>query len=429
MAKPNQRGRCFGHKITLLQITTSKKRESTQPQRIGCYLNHILAENIAAKLNYSLDYIPNGHQMLIKIIANDVALKKHYSVVAIFLTNKWLYVYVNIPLVYMIKQVLESDQVLGFMYCTKTEVREGFSFFFWLIPFDTFSWMFLGISVLAITVILRGQWFPVFAILMRQQCLIRNRRDAKLLMVFILAAVIFTYGYEGVVSSFLTVQPGMTVVETLKELVDREGYKIAVYGDGTETPHRPVLKRENITSNPVSIMRSMGWDPSDNTKAYALSTCNFTMALTQASHEKWLVLMNKRYPKISCKVIRKTKYVEDIIYFYWGQYYLNFVKVEEWFVQSGLMNYYSNCAEYTVKLFTAPVIERMDSLGKQSTSFAMNDWKILSVFIIWAFALFTALIVYALENSYLRRLDLYARLEARIFAFHRKLLINYACNR
>jgi len=110
-----------------------------------------------------------------------------------------------------------------FVYCTELSERESFSSLFWSIPMDTWSWILLGITCLSITILLRGQWFQVYSILMRQSCTILNKN--RTLIIFILATIIFTYGYEGIISSLVIVPPPIKVFNTMKELLDN-GYRI-----------------------------------------------------------------------------------------------------------------------------------------------------------------------------------------------------------
>jgi len=96
---------------------------------------------------------------------------------------------------------------MNFFYCTKELERKAFNFLFWAVPFDLSSWIFIGATAGIFTIIIRGQWFLIYAILMRQNCRILEQR--KLLILFILATIIFTYGYEGIISSQLIKPPGV----------------------------------------------------------------------------------------------------------------------------------------------------------------------------------------------------------------------------
>jgi len=119
-----------------------------------------------------------------------------------------------------------------FIYCKCSLDRKSFSFLFWTVPLDPETWGFLLISILALIGLLKGAWFEVYAIMMRQDCRILERH--KPLVFFILAAVVFTYGYEGVISSFLTIPPPIIIYDTLKELID-QNYKILGFSLDEET--------------------------------------------------------------------------------------------------------------------------------------------------------------------------------------------------
>ena len=163
--------------------------------------------------------------------------------------------YTTFPNDNLLKQVLRGSITCKFLYCTKTIEREGFSFLFWTVPFDNRLWLCIGTSVSALVLILRGQWLPVFAILMRQDCRILNGRRASLLMVFILVTIILTYGYEGVISCFLTAQPPLIVFKTLKELLG-VGYKMYAIRGTSVAPFKRIFEQENITGTP---RRSLKW--------------------------------------------------------------------------------------------------------------------------------------------------------------------------
>jgi len=224
-----------------------KLRSSTQPNQIGCFHRHILIENVAAKLNYSVEYIPTAKMNLNTAIFSGSSLKKPYSGVASLGIVGWTSWQDKISPENMVKQLNRGKITSLFLYCTPSDAvqREKFNFLFWTVAFDTWSWGLMGASVLFITAILRGQWFPVIAILMRQDCRILNGRQ-KLLIIFILATIIFTYGYEGVISSLLTAQPPVIMYETLKDLLGA-GYKIVLSKDINLNAYKVIFDTENIT--------------------------------------------------------------------------------------------------------------------------------------------------------------------------------------
>jgi len=266
-------------------------RWSTQPQRIGCVPLHILIENIAAKLNYSVDYITTGkREDLDFFIFTEYRFSKQYAAIALLGIVDWLRWYDNIPSENLFRQVLRETRYSSFFYCSKTEERERFSFWFWTVPFDTWSWVWLILTVLAITVILRGEWFPVFAVLMRQDCTILNGRQ-KVIIVFILATIIFTYGYEGVISSFLTVKPPVFVYETLKDLLDK-GYRISKPNGSNFTPYKFLFERENITGSIESRISWLPWNTTNLGDYAALAECNVTSNIADDDRRACRVAMN-----------------------------------------------------------------------------------------------------------------------------------------
>jgi len=252
-----------------------KYRDSTQPHRICCFHRHLLMENVAAKLNYSVEYIdPTAHTEFHNIIFRDFDRLDYYSAVAVLgLLTDWVTLSPDISPVNMIFQKPMESITSLFLYCTTEVKREGFDFRFWILPFDTVSWLFIGASVIVLTCILRGQWFPVFAILMRQDCRILMGWN-KLFVLFILTTIILTYGYEGIISSLLTAKPPVFVYETLKEAFVA-GYKIYGYVDTDWEPYAAIFQEENITDIDKNTVNTT-WLVGVEEEQAELAKCNST---------------------------------------------------------------------------------------------------------------------------------------------------------
>jgi len=210
---------------------------------IGCIGDHIFVENIAAKLNYSVDYVAYQNS-LNKFFGNERDLPKRYAGVSMLCVLDWRCWNEERSPDNVMKQVLTGVVTSKFFYCSRTEKRRKFSFLFWTLPFDTCSWSLIGISIMAISMILKIQLLHVFGILMRQECrALQGRR--KLVIVFVLVAIVLTYGYEGIISSLLTVSPPILVYAKLKPMLE-DGYKIMhVLGSDIGSTLR-LFQKENI---------------------------------------------------------------------------------------------------------------------------------------------------------------------------------------
>jgi len=75
--------------------------------------------------------------------------------------------------------------------------------------------------------------------------------------IFILATIVFTHGYEGVSSSFVTVSPPVVVIQKLKDLLNH-GYRILNLERGNMRTYALVFTRENITGD---VRRWIDWIP------------------------------------------------------------------------------------------------------------------------------------------------------------------------
>jgi len=144
---------------------------STWPKYIGCSPELLSIQNSAEKLNVSLAYLSEQTEFV---------RETNY-----FLTNPPMHFYAVAALriwdqfPYSISSLYYSDLVVHteghkFMYCVQFEERESFSFLFWTIPFDLSSWQLLSVRGLALTIQVRGNWFQISSILMRQSCTILN---------------------------------------------------------------------------------------------------------------------------------------------------------------------------------------------------------------------------------------------------------------
>jgi len=369
---------------------------STSSRRnYACETSHLLIENAAAKLNYSVEYfdlIPR------KSLAFNVPRTTH-ALVALLGVQGWEAMFWSISPDNLVQQKLMGKHTFEFLYCTRTEKREGFNVFFWIVPFDNWSWFFIGITVLILIATLNGQWFEVYAILMRQECRILKGKQ-KLLMVFILATIVFTYGYEGVVSSFLTVVPPVVVYMRLMDLLDR-GYKILLSDIAEFDPLKPVFIAENITTDPeIWIKRFSSKINTDiSSMLEFIMNCSSTFPLLSESTTQWKTDLKNTHPDLSCNVLQDASYSQNEIFLFYGHSRAPFNVAVKYLVESGLWSFYNQYLfQYRFSLVHRRTYELQLYNENKSKPFTMSDWKILSVFIGWAVLLVLTFLVFLIEK-------------------------------
>jgi len=265
-------------------------------------------------------------------------------------------------------------------------------FCFGLFPW---TWVLLGISAMVITGFLKGQWFQVYAILMRQECTILHG-TRKLLMIFILATIIFTYGYEGIISSLLTVKPPLIIYPTLKTLVDL-GYKILRSDIDPGEKLIRIFEMENITQDVQSSVKIF------NTKdkyelALEFSKCNVCGEFRSEAVALWILHMNNHFPNISCYCVTKTTDTDQIIYSFLGLLHETMFKIAEIFIESGILGLYNTNFNYLTNLETMREKELKAYNEARAKAFDMTDWKIMSIFLGWAALLGISLLVLMVEQ-------------------------------
>jgi len=397
-----------------------KIRPSTSPEFIRCDAGHILIENTAAKLNYSVDFLPRvfaGQNMNpLSVLLSSFPHMEHAVIAILGANDKWEEWSPKLSPDMILKQILQGKSTQKFGYCTEVEEREGFSFSFWVVPFDQWSWLFLGISVLGIIGILRGHWFEIYAILMRQECRILKDRQ-KLLIIFILATIIFTYGYEGVISSLVIVQPPVIIFKRLKDLIVAQ-YKVLQFD---MIPLRspfpvpvpdyltPIISYENITEKPASwismedisnLISSDGTWSTNEIIFKRLVGNNVTSLFRTDILKQFKVIISEYTPRgTTCHLARDTIVSNNRLFqFYAGIGQPQLVQVVERLLHSGIVEYYYSYKYFIDNLTWMRRSEFLEWVENMPKLFKMADWKVMSVFIGWAAFLLLSLVDFGLEQ-------------------------------
>jgi len=227
---------------------------------------------------------------------------------------------------------------------------------------------------------------------MRQSCTLLEKK--KSLIIFILAAIIFTYGYEGIISSLLTAPPPVFVFPTLRDLIDSD-YKIIGYRP--DVVLQEICKNENISID--AILPADGLHRSNEGAATLLSYCNTTMKTGTTDSRR---IYERNNPGLKFHTTLKNTYtVSSMVYFFFGPLHVALSSITRRFLESGILVMYKDLSDHFIgKLRNLPVIrEEIHAEEKRSREvpFAISEWKMLSMFIIWAFLLGTSSLVFVFE--------------------------------
>jgi len=290
----------------------------------------------------------------------------------------------------------------SYIYCSKEKPqREGFSFLIWAVPLDKWSWIYLLMSGLVLTVLTRGQWIQVCRILLRQECTVLIGIK-KYLIIFILMVIVITYGYEGVISSLLTIRPPIISFNTMKELLDH-GIKILFRDHGRMYKLLGVFKRENISED--SLETHLLYIPHEY-KYFDLSPLlvngNTTLKIPVHLSLDWKAHLKRDFPHVHCYVAKKSGYSSENTINLHGPFRSVLARITYAFLESGILFMYGNWENYLIKLPSASLGEKLEAeeKGLGVSAFDMTEWRMISIFIVWAALLLLTLLVYIAEYCF-----------------------------
>jgi len=372
-----------------------KHRSVTEPERIGRVESHILMENIAAMFNFSIMWIPRTVALQHRYLLYSTT-EKHYVASVVLDLLHWYAGRPKSPPEHWFQQYLQSSPNNLFVYCMNTETRETFSFMFWTVPMDIWSWVCLEISMFLWTFLLKGRGLDTFGILMRQSCCICRRK--KIVFVFVFAAIVITSGYEGIISSLLSVPPGAVIFNTLKELIDN-GYQIIGYAPNVLTAElEAIFKREKITSR--NITQSLIPDThvmDENEYSVMLANYNTTRSFSSDFVGKVQINIEKRFSNMFCHTAINTIIPSKEIHTFVGHAHLKLFKSVNLFRESGILTFYHDLIIYFQNYGFKRVLELDEFISRQPKAFALSEWKILSIFCVWTMVLVLSVLLLLLE--------------------------------
>jgi len=390
-------------------------RFGVNPFKIGCHRDLIPIVNAANFLNVSITVMKfKGTDMFNEAYvwprARYPAYRQHYYAVLLVRLFEMNSLVSSITLSERSFVILEKE-VKRFIYCVEFEERKGFTFLFWIAPMDVWSWTCLGISCYFLTIQLRGQWFQVYSILMRQSCSVLEKN--KTVIIFIFASIIFTYGYEGVVSSFLTVLPPVRTLKTLKELIENNYKLIGLSLNPLYTPHqdlKDLFIKENITTSVEAAIANDTYPISIIKRVQLLAKYNATF---YEDHDVFIslsrVVIYWHYPNTSMKCYETsgTTITHDQVYHILGTFNERVTSILNRMREAGLLQMYEFIHSYILELSIEAKAGDRINLNSTPVPFRLNDWKILSIFIVWSVLLGIAIFQLTLEfcaNTWISRI-------------------------
>jgi len=246
---------------------------------------------------------------------------------------------------------------------------------------------------------------------MRQSCSVLDKK--KILITFIFATILFTYGYEGVISSFMTVPPPFKVFKTLRELIMDAKYKIMIPAPVKTSPsqffnsekYQWIFKTENIILNQSNL--GLYFNPIYGTAesyfGFFLRRCNVAVAYPPNQLEYWEYygLLLRRIKGIGFRCYRADQIIAPLdrpTYIVFGHYKKYVMREFQKFVESGVFGMYANF-QSIINTYTHRMLkESLEYQDKQPVAFNIKDMKILSIFLIWGSGLIVSFLIYAMEH-------------------------------
>jgi hypothetical protein len=189
-------------------------RRWSDSEEVGCDPRRIFIHHLTHKLNLTAEYLP-WHRAA---VSSKKGPATHGIVTMDFIA--WTPTEASSYLNWYLRDRVK----FRFLYCREWDDRESFSFFFWTKPFDGWGWALLALSMLGLTLVLKGNWLDVFgALLVRQSA--SSLDSHKTLILLVAAAIVITCGYESIISSELIVPPPVLVARSLRDLLG-SGYRL-----------------------------------------------------------------------------------------------------------------------------------------------------------------------------------------------------------
>jgi hypothetical protein len=188
------------------------------------------------------------------------------------------------------------------------------------VPFDTWGWALVALSLVGLTAVSKGEWLDVFgALFVRQSYSTLDKNKSLILLLF--AAIVLTCGYESIISSTLIVPPSVLVARRLKDLVDA-GYGILGYDGHVDNASIVlILRREKISYSSVNEPPFIP-NTAHVKELSLLLSCNATTAKPPRMAYLIQDWINQRHLwfGIRCHIVKETRISREQLIIYSGYF-------------------------------------------------------------------------------------------------------------
>jgi hypothetical protein len=292
------------------------------------------------------------------------------------------------------------------LYCVKSDSREeSYQISYWTVPFDLSTWIMIILMCGLLTVIYKGDWLLVTALLMRQYQRLVGR--GRLQVFCLLVTIVIGASYESILAGYQTVPPPIARIKTFKELMKRN-YKILL-GVGqsndlidyrltftglfkqSKIPERQnssIFKYNTVTAS-MSFTDLLSFC---NTTAVAPSNLVFEDKFVQAS------LVRSIYG-VSCHLVKnKDDSIPREDYYFFMKYSgPRLLALTQKLSESGVLNWIYSFTERIQNHAYMAQIGRLIREENEPTAYQINDWKIKSIWCAWFGLLTLASFVFGFE--------------------------------
>jgi len=334
--------------------------------QIACEPAHILFEKLKYRYNFTVRYV------------NKEALLKGWRPTFLSIVSAGVHIVIghtNIRLMLSLEQLVEEDET-NFVYCSRNPaIRKNFDFRIWFIPFDTPTWGLVVTSIVSIN-------------------LLENQIPKAGGILISFALVLISSHYDSLMSSHVTVPPDFVKIETLKELIVDNSYKIQGYGKSTarlyiEMKNKAVIyggvtekqvndslyqhQNDNAALLDGDIMRRLQWGNTTSVVRRIPGIGNLV--------EEWEVDFRFKLPNIRCHILKEPTYSTDDRYGFDGIYRYKFKKIIQNLFEIGFLQEMRRLTAYTefIKVYRSK--ENTTYHDNLPNKLKLLDWKIGSVFL------------------------------------------------
>jgi len=230
-------------------------------------------------------------------------------------------------------------------------------------------------------------------------CLVLNKH--KLLILLTFSSIIFSYGYEGVISSLVTVPSPPVVVDKLTYLLD-QGYK-TIGSFIEETPDAFTRHALNLGVNKTKLIssRMTGTDLWTREQFIAaIANCNCTMAVLTGISQQYQAVLQRDHPGVRGLFLRDTVMRREMLDTFHGPLHSTYARKAEILGEAGLFNQILKLLLFTFTYEDNIFLEMSNHQDRMPTPFPITEPKISSIFAAWATLLGVAFISFLLEYIY-----------------------------